>query len=315
MFVDPRADLRGEQLRLRAATSPKSRPWSLSQAARQTSARAASISVAMSATMNATPWNVPIGRPNCSRVCAYGIDGVERAPGRCPTASAPIEIRPPSRILRNVLKPLALLAEQVRRRDPRAVEEQLAGRRRVEAELVLEPADREAGRVGRDDERADLGGARRRVVPVRAVTMYVPGLAGVGDEPLAAVDDPACRRPGRPRGGRSSACRPSRSPAPGSVRPYAPMTLPGGHRDEEALLLLVRAGEVERPAAEARVGGDDEPERAPDPADLLDRDRVGQGVEAGPALVLGDRDAEPAELAEPADDLDAGSGAPARARR
>ena len=27
-------------------------------------------------------------------------------------------------------------------------------------------------------------------VPVRAVTMYVPGLAGVGDEPLAAVDDP-----------------------------------------------------------------------------------------------------------------------------
>ena len=52
------------------------------------------------------------------------------------------------------------------------------------------------------------------------------------------------------------------------------------------------------------MGRDDEPERAPDPADLLDRDRVGQGVEPGPALVLGDRDAEPAHLAEPADDLD-----------
>ena len=47
----------------------------------------------------------------------------------------------------------------------------------------------------------------------------------------------------------------------------------------------------------------DEPERAPDPPDLLDRDRVGERVEAGPALVLGDRDAEPAELADPADDL------------
>ena len=81
------------------------------------------------------------------------------------------------------------------------------------------------------------------------------------------------------------------------------MTLPCGHRDEEPLLLLGRARQVERAAAEARVGGDDQAERAPHPADLLDGDGVGQGVEAGPALVLGDRDAEPAELADPADDL------------
>ena len=52
------------------------------------------------------------------------------------------------------------------------------------------------------------------------------------------------------------------------------------------------------------MGRDDQPERAPDPADLLDRDRVGQRVEAGPALVLRDRDAEPAELADAPDDLD-----------
>ena len=75
------------------------------------------------------------------------------------------------------------------------------------------------------------------------------------------------------------------------------------HRHEEALLLLVRAGQVERPAAEARVRGHDQPERAPDAADLLDRDRVGQRVEPGAALVLGDRDAEPAELADAPDDL------------
>ena len=76
------------------------------------------------------------------------------------------------------------------------------------------------------------------------------------------------------------------------------------HRDEVAILLGLRAGEVERTAAERGVGRDDQPERAPHAADLLDRDRVGQGVHAGPALVLGNRDAEPAHLAESADDVD-----------
>jgi hypothetical protein len=50
------------------------------------------------------------------------------------------------------------------------------------------------------------------------------------------------------------------------------------------------------------VGGHDEPERAPDPADLLDRDRVGQGVHPGTAPALGDRDAEPAHLTQAVDD-------------
>jgi hypothetical protein len=31
----------------------------------------------MSATMKPTPWNEPIGRPNCSRVWAYGIARIE----------------------------------------------------------------------------------------------------------------------------------------------------------------------------------------------------------------------------------------------
>ena len=82
------------------------------------------------------------------------------------------------------------------------------------------------------------------------------------------------------------------------------MTCPAAIGTQEALLLLVRAGQMERPAAEARVGRHDEPERAPHPADLLDGDGVGERVQPGAALVLGDRDAEPAELADPPDDLD-----------
>ena len=101
---------------------------------------------------------------------------------------------------------------------------------------------------------------------------------------------------GRPRAARIAA-------GPGLGQAVGADDLAARHRHEEALLLLVRPGEVERAAAEARVRGDDQPERAPHAADLLDRDRVGQGVEAGAALVLGDRDAEPAELADPADDL------------
>jgi hypothetical protein len=47
-----------------------------------------------------------------------------------------------------------------------------------------------------------------------------------------------------------------------------------------------------------------QPERPPDAADLLHGHGVGEGVHAGPALVLGDRDAEPAELADAPHDVD-----------
>ena len=140
-------------------------------------------------------------------------------------------------------------------------------------------------------------------VPVRAVTTYVPAWPALvmNRLPPSRTQVP----PSGPSSWRAVVRVPPESlPAPGSVSPYAPMTLPLRHRDEEPLLLLGRARQVERPAAEARVGGDDQAERAPHPADLLDGDRIGQRVEAGPALVLGDRDAEPAELADPPDDLD-----------
>ena len=105
-------------------------------------------------------------------------------------------------------------------------------------------------------------------------------LPGVGDESLAAIEHPApavgpILEPG-------DGPRPARIAAGAglgqAVRADHP---PGGHRDQEPLLLLGRTGQVERAAAQARVGRHDQPERAPDPSDLLDRDGVGQGVEPG----------------------------------
>ena len=148
----------------------------------------------------------------------------------------------------------------------------------------------------RDDERADLGrtvvaGAAAGGDDVRA------GLSRVRDEPLAAVDDPRPSvRTGLEPGGRPRTAGVTAGARFGQPVAAKDRALRHGH--EVARLLVVRAGKVERAAAEARVGGDDEPEAAPDPADLLDRDRVGQRIEAGAALVLGDRDAEPAHRAE-----------------
>ena len=130
-----------------------------------------------------------------------------------------------------------------------------------------------------------------------------PGVAGVGDEPLAAVDDPgAAVGAVLVAGGGSRAA--GIAAGAGLGQAVAAEDLAGRHRDEEALLLLRCARQVEGSAAETRVGRDDQAERAPDPADLLDGDRVGQRVQAGPALVFGDRDAEPAHLAEALDDVD-----------
>ena len=152
-----------------AAASAKSRPWSFSHAARQTIWRAASISVAMSATMKATPSNVPIGAPELLARLRVRDRRVERRLGEADGERAD---RDPAAVedLEEDPKAAAALAEHVRGRHAAVLEEQLAGRRRVQPQLLLEPADGEAGRVGRHDECADLGLAAA-AAPVRAVTM------------------------------------------------------------------------------------------------------------------------------------------------
>jgi hypothetical protein len=76
----------------------------LSHAARYTSWRPASISVAMSASWNWIAWKLAIGRPNCCRSFAYAA-ARSYAPCASPTPIAATEIRPPSRISMNCRKP------------------------------------------------------------------------------------------------------------------------------------------------------------------------------------------------------------------
>ena len=136
---------------------------------------------------------------------------------------------------RNVLKPLPCSPSRFAA-GTRPVEQQLAGRRRVQAQLLLEPPDAEPRRVGGHDERADLGGPVVARPGPRGDDVGA-GLARVRDEPLAAVDDPgaavgAVLEPrGRPRPARIAA-------GAGLGQPVGADDLAAGHRHEVALLLL-----------------------------------------------------------------------------
>ena len=69
----------------------------------------------------------------------------------------------------------------------------------------------------------------------------------------------------------------------------------GGEVREPPFLLLLGAEEVDRHRPERGVGGDGDRDGRVDPRQLLDRDRVGDGVAARAAVALVDRDAHQAE--------------------
>ena len=71
--------------------------------------------------------------------------------------------------------------------------------------------------------------------------------------------------------------------------------LAGGHARQEVLLLLVGA-ELDQQVGADEVGVDDARDRDPPARELLDDHRVGRQVEAHPAVLLGNRDAEQPQL-------------------
>ena len=79
--------------------------------------------------------------------------------------------------------------------------------------------------------------------------------------------------------------------------------LAGRELGQPFLLLLLGAEEEDRHRAERRVRGHRDRDRRVDPRQLLDRDRVGERVGAGAAVLLGDRHAHQPELGELRDEL------------
>src|SRR5690606_30886674 len=78
-----------------------------------------------------------------------------------------------------------------------------------------------------------------------------------------------------------------------------------GDRREPLLLLLLGAELEDRLAAQAHRHRDDAAHRGVGPAELLHPDAVGDVVATDPAVLLGDRQAEEAELTELGDDAGA----------
>jgi hypothetical protein len=74
--------------------------------------------------------------------------------------------------------------------------------------------------------------------------------------------------------------------------------LAGAEAGEPALLLLLASPALDRSADERGLDRDDGAGRGVGAADLLDDQRVGEVVEAAAAVLLGDRGAEVADLAE-----------------
>ena len=185
-------------------------------------------------------------------------------------------------------QPLALLADQVRRRDAHVVEHRRAGRRALDAELVLELAHREALAIGLDDE-----GAHAPVLAVghREHDVEV-GDAGVRDPVLGAVDDPlvAVADGGRAhRGGVGAGL--------GLAQREGGRPLAGRAPRQQAVLELVGAEERDRQRAEL-LDHEDERARGARLGDLLDRDLEHDRAGARAAVLLVEGQGEDVLLGE-----------------
>ena len=88
----------------------------------------------------------------------------------------------------------------------------------------------------------------------------------------------------------------------GLGQPERAQRLPGAQPRHPLALLLLGAEGVERPGAEADVGGHRDGHAGVDARELLDHERVAQVVGAAPAVLLGVGDPHQPELAELLDD-------------
>ena len=262
----------------------------------------------MSASFHWIAWKSPIRLPNCSpleRVRARDVEGGLRDPERLrgdPDAAA-VERR------HRDAEAAALLVEQPVAADARALDREIDGRRRVEAELLLLARDPHV--LGVEDEARDAARAGRRRVGAREEEER-PGARPVGDPLLRPGDRPAVAV-----GGRAVVrSEPASEPEPGSVSANAPSCSPRASGGTKRARLLVGAEREDRQRRRARVHRDRHPDAGVGARELLEHEDVREEVGARAAVLLGDADAHQPELGELRDRARPGSGArdPSRPR-
>ena len=181
---------------------------------------------------------------------------------------------------------LPLVAQPVADRDPDAVERELGGGRAADPHLVLEARDLEARAVGLDEDRRQPAAGLLGVRVGHREHDDVVRDAAVADEPLHAVDDvlvAVAHRAG-PDARRVRA-------RVGLRQPEGDQPVPGREAREPAVLLLGRAGDLDRDGAQG-LDGEDEPRGGAGTADLLDRQAQGQEIRPEAAVLLRERDRE-----------------------
>src|SRR5215469_12411277 len=145
----------------------------------------------MSAILSCSAWNLPMGPPKAFLSRTYATDSSTH-PCASPVDSAATATRPSSKVGWSA----AALAQQVRLRHPAAVERQLVRVRRRPADLGVLLRHGEAWRTRWHQDRGDLrlaiaGGPGGRASREGSDRDHAGDVgAGVGDEGLAAVDDP-----------------------------------------------------------------------------------------------------------------------------
>ncbi len=194
------------------------------------------------------------------------------------------------------LEALALCADQVLGRHLHVREEELAGRARPDAQLVLDLAGLDALPRALDDERRDaaVGGVGVGL----GEDELVVGLGGVRDPVLLAVQQIGAvglaDRGGQHRRHVGSGGRLGQA--------EAAELLALRHRLEVLALLLLAAVAQQRQRVQADVHRDQRPEGRLAPLDLLADQRLAHVVEAGAAVLDRDRRAQEPELGHPLDD-------------
>ena len=132
------------------------------------------------------PWNSAIALPNCLRSLRVLAGVFPGAAGQADHLRADADAAFVQRLDRDLVA-LAGFAEHVLFGNTAIFENQFAGGRSADAELVFLLADGESGEVFLDEERRDALVARRGID--RGEENEEAGLLAVGDPQLAAVED------------------------------------------------------------------------------------------------------------------------------